>query len=489
MSEENSDENDGSTEMEVRSAQDLQQSIDGFNQPLARYLRELNLPTENVLYPIEERKSVIEALEDALSELPYDERTKSHYLSKFTVAIAAGLFDGALNYLWNETVGALRDFVATFDLQYFYSVLSKINNRYENLRGKEDLEEVNDHDLLEACRRVGLLSDVNYRRLEQINYMRNHASAAHPNEQELDAYEMLGWLRTCLRHAINAEPDPPVIRVKQLLANIRESVIPDQDIPQIGREVSKMGQERVDDLLWTLFGMFTDPQLDSDARTNIKKLGQHVWDGASEDRKHEVGARFGVFRKNAEVERKKLTQEFLSSVDGLRYKDEDSLTAELIEKLDALKEVHFGVDNFYNEYPHAKSLKKSFPKSGDIPRAARNKWVKVISICYIGNGKGYKKGVDERALPHYKKYIDMFSEGEKIAFIKLFNDSEFSTILSRDKTDSRARKMAKRLKEDENDIHLNRALSRVVEFNGSLDKISGSKDYEEAVQYLPTEES
>lgn len=308
MSEENSNENEGSTEMEVRSAQDLQQSIDGFNQPLARYLRELNLPTENVLYPIEERKSVIEALEDALSELPYDERTKSHYLSKFTVAIAAGLFDGALNYLWNETIGALRDFVATFDLQYFYSVLSKINNRYENLRGKEDLEEVSDHDLLEACRRVGLLSDVNYRRLEQINYMRNHASAAHPNEQELDAYEMLGWLRTCLRHAINAEPDPPVIRVKQLLANIRESVIPDRDIPQIGKEVSKMGQERVDDLLWTLFGMFTDPQVDSDARTNIKKLGQHVWDAASEDRKHEVGARFGVFRKNAEVERKKLTQ-------------------------------------------------------------------------------------------------------------------------------------------------------------------------------------
>lgn len=113
----------------------------------------------------------------------------------------------------------------------------------------------------------------------------------------------------------------------------------------------------------------------------------------------------------------------------------------------------------------------------------------MISICYIGNGKGYKKGVDERALPHYKKYISMFSEEEKISFIKLFKDSEFSTILSRNKTDSRARKIAKKLKEDENDIHLKRALKRIVEFNGSLHKISGSKEYEEAVQYLPAEES
>jgi hypothetical protein len=141
-----------SSEITVQPTKDLQRSIDGFNQPLARYLQSLDLPTENVLYPIDERKRIVDNLKDALSELPYEERKKSHYLTKFTVAIAVGLFDGAINYLWNETISALRRLIIKFDLQYFYSVASKVNSRYDNLSTEDDLEEVGDHDLLEGCR-------------------------------------------------------------------------------------------------------------------------------------------------------------------------------------------------------------------------------------------------------------------------------------------------------------------------------------------------
>jgi len=72
--------------------------------------------------------------------------------------------------------------------------------------------------------------------------------------------------------------------------------------------------------------------------------------------------------------------------------DEDSLAGELIDKLGLLKSVHFGLNNFYNEYPHARVLEQSLPKNGIVPRAARSLWVKVISICYVGNGAGYREG-------------------------------------------------------------------------------------------------
>ncbi len=97
----------------------MEKSIDGFNEPLALYLKDLGLPTDDVLYPIEDRKQVINALSDAISILPIEQREKSYYLTKFTVAIAVGLFDGALNYLWNETIAALRRLVLKFDLSYF----------------------------------------------------------------------------------------------------------------------------------------------------------------------------------------------------------------------------------------------------------------------------------------------------------------------------------------------------------------------------------
>lgn len=45
-----------------------------------------------------------------------EERQRAYYLTKFTVAIAVGLFDGALNYLWDETISSLRRLVSRVDL-------------------------------------------------------------------------------------------------------------------------------------------------------------------------------------------------------------------------------------------------------------------------------------------------------------------------------------------------------------------------------------
>ena len=245
-------------------------------------------------------------------------------MSRFTIAIAAGLFDGALNCLWDETVRALRRQVIIFDIQYFYTVAEKISSRYKSLSKPEEIDQVSEHDILEACRRVGLVTDVNYQRLENVNYMRNHASAAHPNDNEID------------------------------------------------------------DFLWAMFTVYTDEKSAQQARDNIEGISPFVWTAATEDRKYEIGARIGMFRENAEVAKKDACQKFLEVVGGLSYKDEDSLAGELIEKPENSYRAHFGSNNFYNEYPHAKALNNRLPASGKIPRAARAMWVKVISICYVG---------------------------------------------------------------------------------------------------------
>ena len=44
----------------------------------------------------------------------------------------------------------------------------------------------------------------------------------------------------------------------------------------------------------------------------------------------------------------------------------------------------------------------------------------------MGNGFGYRQGVDESALPYYRKHIENFNELEITDFIKLFGDAEFS---------------------------------------------------------------
>ncbi|WP_144876123.1 hypothetical protein, partial [Hyella patelloides] len=354
----------------------IETSIAAFSKPIADLLTHIGLPTENILSPIAERETVIFSLEKTLRILPIEEKRKAEYLSKFTVSITVGLFDGALNFLWNETINALNRLVVNFDLQYFYTVASSISSKYKNLNKEEELEAISPHDLLEICRRIGLITDISHRKLEYINYLRNHSSAAHPNENELSGIEMLSFLENCLKYAIITKPDHSAIELKQLLENIRINEIPNQDFPTIGMAFSKQPQERINDFLLSIFGIYCDSRQEHKVRNNIESLITYVWNYSSEDIKYQLGSKFGLYRNNGDVYRKNATQKILELVNGLQYKDEDSLAAELIEKLQDLRTVHFEYNNFYNEYSHAKSLANSIPKSA-IPKSARKLFVKI----------------------------------------------------------------------------------------------------------------
>ncbi|WP_339653169.1 hypothetical protein [uncultured Salegentibacter sp.] len=462
----------------------IETSIAAFNKPLANLLEHIGLPTENILSPIEERRKVIFALESTIEILPMEERLKSTYLSKFTVAVSVGLFDGALNFLWDETVLALRRLATNFDLQYFLVVAKTVNNKYKNINSADELEAIGDHDLLEISRRIGLVNDINYKRLEHVNYLRNHASAAHPNENYVTGIEMLGLLENCLKYAIIAKPDHSVIQIKQLFSNIRNNEIPKEDFPIIGSDLCKQPQERIDDFVLSIFGVYTDTTTTSPIRKNIDRLTPHVWTAITEDTKYIIGSKFGLFRKNGDVERKDLVQKFLETVDALQYKDEDSLAAELLEKLQTLKTVHFEWYNFYNEHAHAKSINKSIPTNG-IPEAVRKLFVKVISICYIGNGKGNRGGVDTDAVKYYVKFVEAFTVSEIKDFLHLFKDPEFVTDFNYSTPDNRLRDLAKFFKTKTKDVHINRVLDLIMDFpKGSLQNMSSDTRYKERIKFV-----
>jgi len=154
--------------------------------------------------------------------------------------------------------------------------------------------------------------------------------------------------------------------------------------------------------------------------------------------------------------------------------------------LDVLKRVHFGMNNFYNEYTHAKSLHETLPVSGTIPKAARNSWVKVIGLCYIGNGHGYREGVDESALSYYETFVDSFSEAEIIEFLKLLEDAEFTSALSITKPDERIRNLAHQLYKKVSNVHIKNALNLLIEAPPrKIDLLFQSTQFKDAVKHIP----
>jgi len=109
-----------SKELVVASKNEVATGVDQFTAGLTRYLAELGLPKDQVLVPVAERQRVINNLPDVITLIDDARKSTSIYLSKFIAACGAGLFDAALNFIWDETVVNLRRKVARFDLEYLY---------------------------------------------------------------------------------------------------------------------------------------------------------------------------------------------------------------------------------------------------------------------------------------------------------------------------------------------------------------------------------
>lgn len=461
---------------------DIERSISTINAPLSGFLEHVGLPTEDLLSPIDERRKVIQSLESVLEVLDPENRSRATYISKFTICVTVGLFDGALSFLWDETVKALRNKIVGFDIDYFYSIAESISSRYRGLSDPDDISAIGEHDLLEISRRIGLIDDVNHRRLDTVNYFRNHASAAHPNENRLSGIELLGFLENCLRYAICAEVEHSVIQVKRFLDNVRQQEIPASDYPAIWTQIERLPRQRIEDILQTLFGLHADPRIDQIVVNNVRGLAPRIWEFVRDDLRFKLGAKFGYYRANGDVDRRNRVQEFLAAVDGNAYKDEDSLGAELTEKLQHLRNAHYSMDNFYNEYPHAQAISQSLPPSG-IPRSARFDFVKVITTCAIGNGYGHRIGVDENALPIYLQCIGRFGEPEIATFVSLFTDHEFIGDLHREKAAGRAKSLCNHLRSKASSVLTQNVLDILIQ-SSAIDRVHNDYEYKTALAKL-----
>ncbi len=450
-------------------------TLEQISKPLEEYVKLNKLPTENVLATNEEKAKLFSNFPSSISMLPEEVRSNSDYLTKFIVAGAVGLFDGALNFLWDEVIRTLRTKVIEYDLVYFYSIAQQVNSQYKNLSSPEDLECISDYDLLSILKRINFLDDFAYNTLLNINYLRNHASAAHPNMNELTGIKLASLLEDGIKYAIMSQPDNSSIEVKKLFNNIRTIELPSEDFDDIAKGLIELSSDRLDDFIMSLFGLYCDLNTDEFVQKNILEISKRVWDKVSENKRYLIGAKYGYYRKSGFVNQKDRVNIFLENVKGMKYRDDDSIVADLIDKLNLLKSVHFRMNNFYNEYPYARDIIETLPSKG-IPSAIRNILVKNICICYAGNGCGYREGVDEDAATIYEKIIDDFSNDEIKEFILLFRDAEFTVDFGKIKVQERVKMICEKLKLKTSNHDLLEGLDIIINSN-NVQKVCLLSDY------------
>lgn len=386
-------------------------------------LANIGLPSADVLVDIGERRIVFENFAGAIALVEFEDRGRAMYLSKFLAAVGAGLFDAALNYLWDETVAELRRRIASYDLAYFYDVAVTSPERRKHLRTEDDLTKVEDQELIRAAREIALISEVGYQQLDLIRYMRNHASAAHPNQNDILAFQLLGSLQTCIREVITLPESHEVAETRRLLTNVRAGNVDATTAGATAEFFRGLIQVQADNIAAGLFGIYVDPNSTEKARDGVRLLLPHLWPMVGEDQRQHFGVRYGRFVANGDNAQAALARQLLDVVGASPYLPEPVRVSELAAAIDELLVAHRGYNNFYAEPAPARRLDAL---AGDhVPEAVRAPYVAVLVETFLTNGNGVAWNAD----PHYQAMISRLSTEEaEAALRRLFDETTQSSL-------------------------------------------------------------
>lgn len=289
-----------------------------------------------------------------------------------------------------------------------------------------DLPRVQDADLLRACREIGLLSDVGFTQIDHVRYMRNHASAAHPNQVELTGLQLANWLETCIRQVITLPQDSITANTGRLLRNIKADRLDAAAVAATASFFGELPTDRADILAQGLFGLYTDARRTAVVADNVRLLWPALWDFVSDEASYGFGIRYGRFQASAETDLATAARELLDLVDGAEYLPEQIRVVEIDAAIDALTTVHQGWDNFYNEVAPAHALEALVGTQGNVPAALSNKFVRAVVKTFLGNGSG----VSNAALPSYTRMLGTLTPSQAGRALRAFTDPGISSLLS-----------------------------------------------------------
>lgn len=286
-------------------------------------------------------------------------------------------------------------------------------------------------NVLDACKRLEIISDIVYRKLCHILDMRNQIGASHPNNYNINSYELLGWLQTCVTEVINDKPSPSAITIRSIIENVKKLSTPIDSITLASFEsaIKDLSSSMASNLIISLFGLYLDKTTDNQIRNNILELSKITWNYCKSETKYDLGEKVDLYRNNLDEEKVNLSQIFFEKCDGLTYLTPNTRSLKLSCLCDELISAHTGWDNYYNEPQYVREIMKYIKSSSDIPIERTAKLINTFLVCRIGREVAYCHGVSPSAEPLYDSFFKLLSK-EQVQILLVLLKAHFVSIYS-----------------------------------------------------------
>jgi hypothetical protein len=354
-----------------------------------------------------------------IAKIPSGHRSET--IVRMCVAVAAGLFDSAINYAWNAAVIELRNKVRRFGLPVIPQILDKDFD-------EAALIDLKDVELLSLCLKLNLITEDGYFLLDQNRDIRNNFSAAHPTMGSLNEYEFLNFLNRCGSHALTNERNPRGVDIKAFISAVKASgFTTDQTSLWVGRLTDTFDAQR-EALFGTLHGIYCDPASGEQSRQNALQVFEPFKASLSPKSQSDLVDRHQDYKAKGDEKRSKASTQFFERLGLLSLLGDTELHAIFTTSSANLLAVHHAMNNFYNEPPFARRLAEIVSGSA-VPVSAQFAVVEAVTTCTVGN----PYGVSHAAMPPYEQMIKSFSPNE-VAILLNFGSLPKTTVGQRIKT-------------------------------------------------------
>lgn len=386
--------------------------IDPHAQRVVDFLEQVGLPVDNIIAEQKERSIIGQSLPNYIQSLPKEIKRDARYLSKFVVGAGFGLFDYSLNAIWNEVVLDLRKKAITYGIVIFFDSAVGGGKSREFYKTENDLGSLKDAVLLDTCRKLELISNTTYKKLKHILDMRNDIGISHPTNYTINAYELLGWLQTCIQDVLKDQPTEAALQVQAFITNLKSYNAPIDTARQrqIESKISELASHHLASILRTTFGIYVSPETEPQVRKNISIIAPTIWSNCLDEPKYKLGLILEGYNTNLHQEKYKLAEQFFQIVGGNPFRSQNERAINVDMLLDQLLEKHNGWDNFHNEAPVADSVASYIQEQNDILPNNAEKLVKVIMMCRIGKGVSYCNGVSPRGKNYYDHMLSQLGD-------------------------------------------------------------------------------
>ena len=363
----------------------------------------LGIPRD-VLASSEEIEYAWRDLPRELREIPADLR--GELVARMCVAVSTGLFDGAMNYIWNAAILQLRQKIRNFGLPVVAHIQQ---NDFE----EKHLLELQDSRLLDLCLKLNIIDEDGFFFLDQCRDVRNNFSAAHPTMGTVNDREFTTFLNRCVRYALADSSSPRGVDIGAFISAVKGPRFNDHQCQIWIQRLTETHDAQRQMLVNMVHGIYCDPATAEQSRLNAIDLCTGLSERFTASIKSELINNHSEYVAKGQEEKHTASLQFFEKLGLLGLLNESEQHVVFSRAIDRLWNVHNATNNFYNEPPFAERLLE-LSQQGAIPETIQEQFVQTVACCRSGNGYG----VSNAAVTYYNDIVRGFSPREISSLVK-----------------------------------------------------------------------